>query len=1251
MNNTLLKDTFRSVARNKLRFISVVVIVALGVSFYVGIKSASPQMNSTANRYFTESNLADVRVTSRIPFSDDDIKIISEFDGVDRVVKARYVDALISVRNNQIVDSGGMALSCRVDEFDADAARRYSESGEADSDYFNRLTLVDGRYPESEDECVIDERAVRLYEELEIGETVKLNGDGASVTNLLDYDELKIVGTVNSPLYVSTERGSSQVGSGSLSAFIYADSKSFSAKDYNELFIKIKDSESYDKFSNPYDTYVSQLAEKIQSVSAEAIDSKISDIKADYNGRIADKEKEISDYEALSETQLSDKKKEIDEFKAYVKDEDKVLEKEKAESESAKSSAKNSLESISKQFTELQKAYDGNVSSYDGSSHKIDGYAELKKLYDDLNKTHKEDKKSLDSLKNKMDASLASVEKVRADVSDAENEVKSCESKIASLESDTATLKSEISALEGEKKTQESRISSLEAEIEDLRTKIYELEVKGNSEDGLSASDQLNMRTYRTNLSLRQSELSSAKRELDDITSRMSAKESSLSSKSTELTGVRNNLPSFRSVLTNIQSELSVAQTEYNGAKSSYETAKQSYDKDSATLNKYKSSMDELTSGQTELVNLQKTIEEQKKSLDNLKVSLTVAQIRYSLAVRNGDMKVQKAQSELNEAKVRYATIDSEYTDLKAETEQKKANLEGDLKTLRNTLKNIESIRWSATAQTNLTGHRSFITSMENINQMSTIFPLIFLFTAMVASFVIMLKNVEDERNSIGLFKAFGYSSVTITSKYILYSTLAWVFGSVIGVIVGSCIFPNAIYSIYGSAYTIPNINIAFNARYIFRGMAASFITTNAASCIAAFRELRHHPAELLRPKMISYNRRSLIERIPELWIRMSYGTVILVRAISRSRKRVIVGTLAIACCTALILSAFGLLNSTSDVKAAQYSKNGVFRYDVQLVLNAEQTPDDSVTSEKLDKDKNVESSMLISNIAYDVSATTSRWNGFDTAHVIVPENTDELGKYVSLKAVSGKIDFSGAVISEKLAKDLGLSVGSDIYFTDSDSNVHSSVVAGIVKNYIDHYVYFSPEVYESVFNEQPQYKYIFCDVKDYLTEAELSNFNSKYLKTDEIVGARTSSVLADSVDISIDQVLSLVILFVLSACLLASIVMYTISNVNISERTHEIANIKVMGFSDGEVLVYIIRENIVSTAVGLVMGLIGGIFLHRALVGYISVANVMYGTHIMWWSFIVSALLILAVALAAAVPILLKVSRINIPETLKVIE
>ena len=250
-------------------------------------------------------------------------------------------------------------------------------------------------------------------------------------------------------------------------------------------------------------------------------------------------------------------------------------------------------------------------------------------------------------------------------------------------------------------------------------------------------------------------------------------------------------------------------------------------------------------------------------------------------------------------------------------------------------------------------------------------------------------------------------------------------------------------------------------------------------------------------------------------------------------------------------------------------------------------------------------------------------------------------------------MDFSkgNAVITDKMAEDLGIKVGEQVCLMSADGITVKARVSGIVKNYTNHYVYMTDETYEEVFGTAPQNKYIIVAAKDYVDEQDIKNLASDFLKEDIVTGASTASEMASSVDVSISRIFAVVMMFVLSACLLALIVMYTNSNVNLSERTREIANIKVIGLSDHEVLIYVIRESVISTAYGAVIGLIAGIFLHKVLVGFISVDNIVYSSSISWWSYLVTIAIIMLISFISSLPIKFKIDRINMAETLKEIE
>ena len=339
-------------------------------------------------------------------------------------------------------------------------------------------------------------------------------------------------------------------------------------------------------------------------------------------------------------------------------------------------------------------------------------------------------------------------------------------------------------------------------------------------------------------------------------------------------------------------------------------------------------------------------------------------------------------------------------------------------------------------------------------------------------------------------------------------------------------------------------------------------------------------------------------------------------------------------------------------MSGTQYADDGIFKYDIMYVLKTPQQQDASILK-KIRNDQRTENATLYGNRNAIATADTDQADAKRPVNVIAMESDDEFSQYVNLRTVSGNLDFGkgNVVITDKMAKDLGFGVGDNIRLTLPDGDIHTARVSGIVKNYTNHYVYMTSETYKTVLGEEPQYKYIIVDAKSYLEDKDIKNFASDFLKEDIVTGASTASEMASSVDVSIDRIFAVVMLFVLSACLLALIVMYTNSNVNLSERTREIANIKVIGLSDHEVLIYVIRENIISTIYGALAGLVAGIFLHKVLIGFISVDNIVYGSSIAWWSYLVTLIIISLISAISALPIKIKVDRINMAETLKEIE
>ena len=1253
MTKALIKDTLRSITANKLRFLSIAVIVALGMSFFVGIKSASPAMQYEANEYFVKNNLMDVHVTSPIPFSDEDIERIANVETVSQVVGSCYVDGYAALGKETFVNKNGTELICRISLIDADKAQKFLD-GEEDPTYINRLDLKEGRLPEKSGECVVDEKSAELYPEIEIGKTLNISETDGSSEISLKNNKFSIVGIVASPEYISVDKGQTKLGSGSLDSSIYVLKSDFATDKTNELFVKMNYSEYLDSFSEIYIDRAIKLAEEINKVSEAAIDSKLSDLKTEYNNKIEDKKSEIIEYTLLSDTQLKEKEASIKEFKQYVDNEDKILQELKEENESKIKSASSTLSSLEKQLTTLNSSYESHVKLRDSQSSEIKGYSELKKLYDDLNAKHTADKANLDTLEGNYQKKKSELESKNKEISEREQKISDYQTKLERLTSEISELERTISSLntkiseQNEKiKTQNALISSINSDIQKQNAIINGDYTNAEKLAAISEKTKLN-----NALSEAQNELTSRNNELKNLQSQLSSAQSSKTKKENEKAQASSSLSSERTALATAKSKREVLQTEYKNAETNYNSAKKSYDADTATLSKYMTSMNELTKGQSSLTKLIAQTEAEQKELESLKIRVTEAQISYTLASRNSSLEIEKAEYDLKVAKSRYDTVDDEYTELKNEIENKKQTLNNELKSYETTLGNLTNLRWTATPRNSFAGIDSFSVSLENIKSVARFFPMVFFLTAMLACFVIMVKNVEEERKEIGVFKAFGYSNSAIIGKFLIYAIMAWAIGMFVGAVMGTCVLPFVVCSIYNETYSVPNVGTVFLSEYVFFGIALSFVMTVAATVFAVLRELKNDSATLMRPQNVNYNRRNLLEKIPALWGKMSYGMVIVARTISRSRERVLIGTLGIACCTALILSSLGLINSTTAVSGAQYSDDGIFKYDLMFVLKTPQNEDTQVLK-AIREDQRTENAALFSKRSAYAAAGNLDTAAKRSVNVISVKNSEEFSNYVNIEVTDGGFDlgYGNAVITDKMADDLGISVGDNVWLTSSDSAPKYAIVSGIVKNYTNHYVYMAEDTYSEVFDAEPQYKYIIVSTKSYVEKQDIENLASTFLKEDIVTGASTASEMADSVDVSISRILAVVMLFVVSACLLAMIVMYTNSNVNLSERTREIANIKVIGLSDHEVLIYVIRENIISTVLGTVIGLVAGMFLHSVLMGFISVDNIVYGSSISWWSYIVTAAVITLISLISALPIRFKIDRIDMAQTLKEIE
>ena len=565
---------------------------------------------------------------------------------------------------------------------------------------------------------------------------------------------------------------------------------------------------------------------------------------------------------------------------------------------------------------------------------------------------------------------------------------------------------------------------------------------------------------------------------------------------------------------------------------------------------------------------------------------------------------------------------------------------------------------WYVLDRNQNTGYASYSQDSERIANIGKVFPFVFFVIAALISLTSMTRMVEEQRVQIGTLKALGYTKGKIALKYILYAVLATLIGGIIGMLIGFRILPEIIYNMYAMMYSMKDVVLEFNTGIAITGLGLALICTVGATIIACYKELNLQPASLMRPKSPKAGKRVLLERISWLWSKLKFTQKVTIRNVFRYKKRVSMTIIGILGCTALMVAGFGLRESVSNMIPSQYGE--VFLYDMSITLKNEQTSDeiqkyiDEVCNIKTnDKNNDVTDAMAFNMQAVEILNKETKQD----VQLIVPEKTDVLSDYIVLENRVSKEKYSlsdnGVVITEKLAKLLGIKQGEKITIKNSNDKQAEVEVKGITRNYLMHYMYISPEYYESIFGEKVKYNTILLKEQSEVRKSEESEnkLGKKILENSNISKVTFMSQTKSIFDEVMDNMTFVVWILIISAGLLAFVVLYNLANVNISERIRELATIKVLGFYDKEVYDYVGRETTILTIIGILLGLIAGYFLEMFILKTCELDILMFDTRISIWSYVYSASLTILFTLIVSVVTYFALKKIDMIESLKSVE
>lgn len=571
-------------------------------------------------------------------------------------------------------------------------------------------------------------------------------------------------------------------------------------------------------------------------------------------------------------------------------------------------------------------------------------------------------------------------------------------------------------------------------------------------------------------------------------------------------------------------------------------------------------------------------------------------------------------------------------------------------KKMNETLADSDSWEWYVLTRESSYSFRDYESSANRMKAIATVFPLFFIIVAGLVCLTTMTRMVEEERGLIGTYKALGYGKATIALKYVIYAFLASLTGAVIGCAAGLRLFPYIIYESWNIIYQMPAIKYASHTILSVVAVASLILVTLIATLYSCYNELSEVPSALMRPKAPKNGKKILLEHT-FIWKHLSFTKKVTMRNIFLYKKRFFMTVIGIAGCGALITAGFGIKDSVQSIIDNQYGQ--IIHYDNILVFNKNADSDArNNLSDKISSDEYYKSSLM--DYAYTAEVKIPGSADDYSTEITVVNDTSAYMDYVTFRTRRSKktieLDDSGVIISEKLAKDLNVKEGDNVLIHDEDNKQATVKVSGVMEMYINNYIFMSSEYYSQVFGYTPDNNRILGiltsdgdDIQSVIGDRYLTDNNVKSLTFVKANITRFENMIQ-----SLDLVTWVLII---SAGMLAFVVLYNLTNVNISERIREIATIKVLGFYDREVGEYVYRENIILTLIGGVFGLLLGMALHAYIMTTIELDGVMFGTKINISSFLISYGITILFSLLINIFMYPSLKKIPMVESLKSVE
>lgn len=1353
----LRKEFWMEIRKSKSRFISILLIVALGVAFFSGIQASSPDMRYSGDAYYDESSLMDIKVVGTMGLTSDDVSSIESIDGIESAEGAWSTDVMCGEGQKQKV--------LHIESI---------------NDAVNKLDVQEGRLPEKSGEIFLDSTFASANE-YKVGDKVALREDGDST--LLVTAEYTVVGTGRSPLYISFNRGNTTLGTGEVNGFGYVLPEDFDQEIYTQIYVTVHGAKGLTSYTDGYENLIAKIKGRVENIADDRCQIRLAAVKADAQEEIDDAQKKLDDGKKEADEKLADAKEELDKGEKDLEDGRQEYEDGKSQLEDAKTELADGKKQLEDAKTELA---DGKTQLEDAKAQLADGKSQLESAKSQLSSS----KSQLDTARSQLDDGWSQVNAAKAQLADGQAQLDSAQKQVTSglaeLEENQKTLDENKAKLADGKAQLEVGEQQLEAAKQTLTTKQSELdqskaeiiagqqqiestrtqlnaqkqqitdglsqvsEGEAQLQDGISAlesakaqltelqsqleivrasynaalenpdasqeeidilaaqvsaleeqeaavsqqiqASEAQIESQRQQLAATRSELESGLAAVEDGLSQLSQKESELNAGREQITAGQaeidagwiqiqeqeNTLAASKAEIEAGEQELEKGQKQLKAAKKKLNKAQKEIDSNAETLAagqaeldanvaklndseaQYASGLEQYNSGARQIAENEAKLTSGEQEIAENEAKLAdgekeIADNEKKLAdgekeITDNEKKLQDAVKDLKKGEKDLADGKKEYEDAKKDAEDEIAENQQKLDDAKKELEDLEMPEWMVTDREELPEYTDYGDNADRLRNIGQVFPVIFFLVAALISLTTMTRMVEEQRTQIGTLKALGYKKSAIAAKYICYAFFATLLGSVLGMLIGEKIIPYIIITAYGIMYhNVANtISIDYQPGFALIASTASVVCTVGATLFASGKELQETPASLMRPPAPKEGKRVLLERLTFIWKHLSFSWKSTIRNLFRYKKRLIMTVFGIAGSMGLMLVGFGIQDSISDIAAIQYRE--LQHYDGMVIEDSDATEEEHAELFEYMKENE---QIAHCNRVQMTKISAPKGSSNISIYLFVPESLSEFARDVTLKnRITGEtyeLTDEGAAISEKTASLLGLKVGDMIPLKKGDKE-YKVRVAVITENYMSHYLYMTPRVYEQTFGEMPEYENIVFTMQEDCKD-DLEMAGTRILANPGALSISYTSSLASQVDRMLSTLDAVILVLIVSAGMLAFVVLYNLNNINITERQRELATLKVLGFYDGEVSQYVLRENVILTVLGIMFGAVFGILIHRYVITTVEVDAVMFGRNIKPLSFLYSGILTSIFSIVVNGVMHFKLKTIDMVESLKSVE